>query len=182
MCDLDDAPLWRGLRPDTQWREFGQCICDKGFSIFRTKLRDVVNRWPEHNHLRAIRCPDRHRGVYVFRDPSGDGEFLYVGKSEHGVESRDIKVRIGQHLTPKDTAGDLRQNWCAGKCQEEGCGCKSTCGGINANCVGPEFRRFELRMVDCEVWTITKPPGDSGPMTNLEDRLIELTNPTYQTS
>ena len=181
MCNLEDAPLWRELRLDIQWRKFGQRLCDEDYSIYRTELRDVVNLWPMPNHRRAIRCADKHRGVYAFRDPSGGGEFLYVGKSDDGDKHRDIKVRVGQHLTPKDTGGDLRQNWCARWCQNEGCGCKSQCGGSERKSVGPEFRRFELQMLECEVWTITKPSADSGPMTNLEDCLIELTNPTYQT-
>lgn len=182
VSDPDDAHTWCELRSDSQWREFTRSICDEGFSVHKTGLRDVVNPWPEDNDRRAIRCPDGHRGVYAFRDPLGDGEFLYVGKSDDGIENRDVKVRIGQHLTPKDMGGDLRKNWCARMCQTKACCGKDQCGGSDPTYVGAEFRRFERRMIECEVWTITKQAVHIGSMTDLENRLIELTDPTYQSS
>lgn len=180
MSDLDDADEWRELRIDLQWQEFSQGIFDQRFAVHRTRLSDVVKCWPMDNDLRAIRCPDHHRGVYAFRDPSGDGEFLWVGKSDEGHESRDIKVRIGQHLTPKDQGGSLRQNWCSEKCQDEVCGSKVSCGGSDGTRIGRAFEEFEQRMLGCEVWTITRPSDDIGPMADLEDRLTDLANPTYK--
>ena len=47
-----------------------------------------------------------------------------------------------------------------------------------SQCSGPAFRAFERRMLQCEVWTLTKPLAaiDIETVTELEDR-IQLANP-----
>ena len=150
-------------------------VGDSGYSIFGTRLADAISLAPARNDLRRIHSPDRHRGIDAFRDPAGPGEFLYVGNSDKGKKTRGIKVRIGQHLSPKGTGGNLRRNWCKQNCSHGGCGDKS-------RCVGLAFRLYEDGMRRCEVWTITRPSVamDTETATRVEDLLIRLAVPTYQ--
>ncbi|MDE0418135.1 MAG: hypothetical protein OXI95_14535 [bacterium] len=174
--EADDTRSFECLFDESQWLQIMRVVGDSGYTIFRTRLADVINPGLPYNDLRRIRCPDQHRGVYAFRDPSGPGEFLYVGKSDKGDKARDIKVRIGQHLSPKDTGGNLRRNWCRQNCSHRECGDKS-------RCLGPEFCSFEDRVLRCDVWTITWPPGeiDTETVTRVEDVLVRLAKPAYQT-
>lgn len=171
--EADDTRSFERLFNESEWQQIIETLGGSGYGIFRTPLATVIK--PGRNDLRCIRCPDRHRGVYAFRDPAGAGEFLYVGKSDTGNCKRDIKVRIGQHLAPGDQGGDLRRNWCSQNCTDDGC-------GDRARCLGPAFRSYESRMLQCDVWTITWPPAaiDTGTAARVEDMLIQLAGPTYQ--
>ena len=173
--EADDARSFERLFDESRWPQIMRVIGDSGYTICRTQLEDVISPAPARNKLRRISCPDRHRGIYAFRDPSGPGEFLYVGKSDKGEKTRDIKVRIGQHLAPKDKGGDLRRNWCRQDCSHGECEDKS-------RCLGPEFRSYESRMRRCDVWTITWPSIaiDTETATRAEVLLIRLAKPTYQ--
>ena len=47
------------------------------------------------------------RGVYIFQDRCSNG-ILYVGKAY----KQDLKDRITQNYTSRDSGGDFRDNWC----------------------------------------------------------------------
>lgn len=51
-------------------------------------------------------------GVYVFQEKQ-TGKVLYVGEAH----AQDLKKRITQNYTEKDTGGTFRDNWCAAESQ-----------------------------------------------------------------
>lgn len=134
--------------------------------IKKTPLKDVIHR-EEDNDLKILPAEP---GVYAFRDCCRD-EFLYVGKSpEQGV-----RVRIGQHLAPRDQGGTLRQHWCNRHCCDRNCGDRQACSG----CAFETYEGFLSR--DCEVWTIAAPClANEAKADRLERMLISVTQPKFQ--
>ena len=107
-------------------------------------------------------------GVYAFCRAN---EFLYVGQSP----TQGIRVRVGQHLAPRDQGGTLRLHWCRLHCQDGACGERKAC-------IGSAFQRCQTWLSrHCEVWTIMAAGlADESKAGRLEDMLISATQPTFQ--
>ena len=107
-------------------------------------------------------------GVYAFCCAD---EFLYVGKSP----TQGLRIRVGQHLAPRDLGGTLRQHWCNRNCSDSVCGEKKVCNGS-------AFQKYQTWLSQhCDVWTISAPClADVSRADRLEKALVCATQPTLQ--
>ena len=76
VSDLDDACIWRELRAGTQWCEFGQLICEGGFSVV------VAGR--------RLPGAELWRSLETMRNPVG-------GRVATGVLERVLRAQRRQH-------------------------------------------------------------------------------------
>ena len=168
MADRDEAvgilsAFWRLLstRVETVIRT---CVDDMEGQIERIRL-DRVIREDRNNDLAFL---PEGPGVYAFCRAN---EFLYVGKSP----TQGIRVRVGQHLVPRDEGGTLRRHWCNLNCGDSVCGEKKACEGS-------AFVTYQTWLSQhCEVWTITAQClADESMADRLEQFLMSATQPTFQ--
>lgn len=69
-------------------------------------LTNVWNQGFSTNNYSCLDCVVGKYGVYVFRD-STNGNSLYIGEARE----QDLKTRIKQNFTEKDTGGTFRTNY-----------------------------------------------------------------------
>ena len=120
-------------------------------------LADIV-RYGQDNCLQPLDCLKGRKGVYIVIE---DDTALYVGSSTEVSANWDLKERIAQHFTPKDSGGTLRKNW------------------EKANCCR-DYRQFVQAMHRCRLQVLSfANAACNRQVLRLEHLLIGLLGPEY---